>query len=129
MFCSHGFLDLFDQCFPPMWKACLTKGSVQQMCKEESSEMLQYLEDELKDKKFFGGDRIGMVDVMANFVAIWFRTFQDEARMDLLTKDKFPRLWEWSELFVNTSPVNQCLPPKEKLVRRFRSLISPFRGF
>lgn len=55
------------------------------MCKEESSEMLQFLEDELKDKKFFGEYKIGMVDIVANFVAIWFRTFQDETRMDLLT--------------------------------------------
>lgn len=36
--------------------------------KEEAYELLKVLDNELKDKKFFGGDKNGFVDIVVNFV-------------------------------------------------------------
>jgi hypothetical protein len=36
---------------------------------EEASELLKFLEEELKEN-FFGGERVGMTDIVANIIGL-----------------------------------------------------------
>ncbi|KAG5585179.1 hypothetical protein H5410_045613, partial [Solanum commersonii] len=47
------------------------KGDEQEKGKEEVCEMLKVLDNELKDKKFFVGDKFGFSDIVANMIALW----------------------------------------------------------
>ena len=53
------------QCLPAINKACFTKDD---KGIEETIELLKTLEAQLNDKKFFGGDSVGLVDIVANFI-------------------------------------------------------------
>ncbi|KAK7294588.1 hypothetical protein RJT34_17477 [Clitoria ternatea] len=89
---------------------------------EESHEALEILENELKDKKFFGGDEFGFVDISAVFIAFWIPIVQEVAGLKLLTSQKFPKLYKWSQEFVNHPVIKEVLPPRDPLFAFFKAL-------
>ena len=95
-----------------MWKACWATGEER---KKEAEEALKILENEIKGKKFFGGDNIGLVDYVANFIAFWIPILQDVVGFHILTQDKYPNIWKWSDELCNNSFVKKNLPEKEKV--------------
>ncbi|KHN05113.1 Putative glutathione S-transferase [Glycine soja] len=88
---------------------------------EESYEALQFLENELKDKKFFGGEEIGLVDIAAVFIAFWIPIIQEVLGLKLFTSEKFPKLYKWSQEFINHPVVKQVLPPRDQLFAFYKA--------
>ncbi|CAL5192193.1 unnamed protein product [Lathyrus oleraceus] len=86
----------------------------------ETSDSLGFLENELKDK-FFGGEEIGFVDIAAVFIAFWIPLIQDVTGLQLLTAEKFPKLYKWSQEFLNHPIVKQCLPPRDPVFAYFKA--------
>ncbi|KAE7997590.1 hypothetical protein FH972_002210 [Carpinus fangiana] len=83
---------------------------------EEASELLKFVEEKLKEKRFFGGESIGMVDFVTNIIAFWQGIFEEALEVELLVKEKFPKLTNWSHEFVSKNIVKECLPPRDKLI-------------
>ncbi|KAI7750002.1 hypothetical protein M8C21_021220 [Ambrosia artemisiifolia] len=109
------------QCLPALFKAI---GShAQEQAVVEAHEQLQFLENELniKGSKFFGGDNINLVDISATFIAYWVGAAEEALGITLVTKDKFPKLKEWSDNYINCQAVKDSLPPREVLVGFFKS--------
>ncbi|XP_073134130.1 probable glutathione S-transferase [Henckelia pumila] len=113
------FID--EKCLPALWKAAWSAGEEQEKAKEEARELLTFLEEELKGKKFFGGDSIGLVDIAANFVAYWYVIIAELVGLKLVTNDNFPNLCSWTDEYVNSSSVKENLPDREKLIENFRA--------
>lgn len=74
---------------------------------------MKTLENELKGKKFFGGDEIGLVDITANVIAFWFDVLLELLGIKLLTKEKLPRLCEWIDNYLDNSIIKGTLPTRE----------------
>ena len=87
---------------------------------EESSEALQILENELKDK-YFGGEEINFVDIAAVFIAFWIPLIQDIAELKLFSAEKYPKLYKWSQEFLNHSAVKEHVPPRDPLFAFFKA--------
>ncbi|XP_042046434.1 probable glutathione S-transferase [Salvia splendens] len=104
-----------DKCSDPLWKACWSAGEEREKAAKEAEEGFKILENEIKDKKFFGGDNIGLVDLVANFVALWAPILQDVVGFHLLTQDKFPNISKWADEFCKDSFVEKNMPEKEKV--------------
>lgn len=83
---------------------------------EETEETLEPLEKELQNKKFFGGNKIGFVDIVGTVIAYWIPAVEEAFGFEVLTTKKFPNLTKWSEEIVNQSVVKQVLPLKSNLV-------------
>ncbi|CAN0926462.1 Probable glutathione S-transferase [Linum grandiflorum] len=84
-----------------MWCAEEKRGNIT----EEVSQHLKGLEDQLKDKRFFGGERIGIVDIAVSFFEYWLGLIQEVTGMELVTSDKFPVMCNWIHEFVGHSVV------------------------
>ncbi|KAI3772690.1 hypothetical protein L6452_03882 [Arctium lappa] len=112
------FID--DKCMPALSKVYSSNGDEQDIA--EACEQLQILENELavKGTKFFGGDNINLVDIAADFIAYWLGVLEEVTEIKLVTKDKFPKLTEWADNFVNCQVVKEILPPRENLLALFR---------
>ena len=111
------------QCFPSIWKIRKSQGEEErEKAIEEAKEQLAILENELKGKKFFSGDEIGLVDIAANLIALWVGVVQELVGIELLTKEKFPRLCEWSDDYLSSSIIKETLPTKDELLDRFRAM-------
>ncbi|CAJ2670587.1 unnamed protein product [Trifolium pratense] len=80
----------------------------------------QFLEDELKDK-FFSGEDIGLVDITGVFIAFWVPIIQEVIGLKLLTIEKFPKLYKWSQDFNNHQIVKETLPNRETQLAYFKA--------
>ena len=96
---------------------------------EESMELLKYLENELKETKFFGGETIGILDIVAAYIAFWLPIIQQVVGLELLTIEKFPKLHKWSQEFTNYLVVKENLPLREKVFGFFKGCYENIFGF
>jgi len=103
------------------WKSAFTVDEKEREKNlQEALEGLQFLEDEIKEKKFFGGEEIGLVDIAGVFIAFWMPIVQEIAGLQLLSSEKFPNLYKWSQELINHSVVKEVLPPREPLFAFFK---------
>ncbi|OMO97346.1 hypothetical protein COLO4_14685 [Corchorus olitorius] len=118
-----NFID--EKCLPAIWKAGMwSPEGEREKAAEEACGCLKTLESALGGNRFFGGDKVGLVDIAANFIAYWLRIIQEVTGQELLSAEKFPVLFKWADEFVNCSIVKETLPPKDKLVALFESRTS-----
>lgn len=115
------FMD--DNCAPALWRSCRREGIERENAFEEACALLNVLEAELKDKqkRFFGGDTIGFVDIAGNFIGYWIGVIQEVAGVRLLTPEKFPLLCKWCCEFQNFPIIKENLPPREQLFAFFKA--------
>ncbi|NP_001234082.1 uncharacterized protein LOC543813 [Solanum lycopersicum] len=104
-----------------MYKVCYGKGEEREKGCDETFEVLKYLDNELQNKKFFGGDSIGFVDIVASYIALWFGAIQEAIGMELLTEQKFPKLSKWIDEFLCCRIVKENLPNREVLVLLYKA--------
>ncbi|KAK4480986.1 hypothetical protein RD792_011854 [Penstemon davidsonii] len=122
------FID--EKCSAAMWKAFASPGEEGEKAKEEAAQLLKFLEEEIKGKKFFGGENIGLVDISANFIGYWFGILQEIAGLEILTKEKYPNLCKWIDGYINDNFVKDNLPAKDKMTEAFKALAQPgFSGY
>ncbi|XWS13538.1 hypothetical protein CRYUN_Cryun36dG0045200 [Craigia yunnanensis] len=78
-----------------------TENEEQEEAMKESLEMLQIIKEYAlgDERKFFGGDKINMVDIAFRGLAHWLGIIEDVVRMKLIKPHKFPRLNQWIEHF------------------------------
>ncbi|ESW12449.1 hypothetical protein PHAVU_008G113700 [Phaseolus vulgaris] len=113
------FID--DKVVGAAWKSAFTVDEKEREKNlQEALEGLQFLEDEIKEKKFFGGEEIGLVDIAGVFIAFWMPIVQEIAGLQLLSSEKFPNLYKWSQELINHSVVKEVLPPREPLFAFFK---------
>ncbi|AES79418.1 glutathione S-transferase, amino-terminal domain protein [Medicago truncatula] len=68
---------------------------------EETTEALQFLQNELKGN-------------------IWIPLVQDIIGLQLFTAEKFPKLYNWSQEFLDHPVVKETIPPREPLFAFFK---------
>ncbi|KAE8654286.1 putative glutathione S-transferase [Hibiscus syriacus] len=119
------FID--DKCMPAIQKAVLGPEKEREQAAEEVYDCLKALESELNGKRFFGGDTIGMVDIAGNFVGYWLRIIQEVTGVELLSAEKFPHLFKWTDEFVSCSIVGENLHPKDKVSVVIKARIDQMR--
>ncbi|TXG58709.1 hypothetical protein EZV62_016538 [Acer yangbiense] len=108
------FID--EKAVPALRNFTWGKGKEREVAIGEACEHLKTLENELGDKKFFGGEDIGLVDIVANVVGIWFGVCQELSGLELLTEEKFPKLCKWIHEYVNHTAIKEDVPPRDKLI-------------
>ncbi|RWW66105.1 hypothetical protein BHE74_00026546 [Ensete ventricosum] len=108
--CSPLRITTFYECGSRLWKL---KGEAQAAAKEEFIEILKLLEGELGDKKYFGGDAFGFVDVaLAPFVS-WFYSYETCAGFSV--EEAAPKVVAWGERCMERESVANALSDPRKI--------------
>lgn len=102
-----------------VWGACVAQGEEKGKAIEAALDSLEFLEKQIQGNKYFGGERIGYLDIVAGWLSHWINVLEELGDMELLTAERFPSLHEWSQNFIQTSPVKDCIPPRESVVEYF----------
>ncbi|GAB2227839.1 hypothetical protein Droror1_Dr00009666 [Drosera rotundifolia] len=114
------FID--DKCYPAVRKYLTLRETEVESARAEAHEGLRFLENELKGKKYFGGETIGMVDIVAVGVAFWQQTLQEimEKEQTKSSQD-FPLLCAWADELLSCSVISDNLPSKDKFISVIQS--------
>jgi len=80
------------------------------------------LEEELKGKQFFGGERIGIVDIAFGWLAHLVPVFEEIHALKMIDEERFPLLYAWMQEFSKAPVIADFWPPHEKLVNKFRAI-------
>ncbi|RRT45611.1 hypothetical protein B296_00031833 [Ensete ventricosum] len=120
---ARFWADLVEKkvCIPPppprmyesgtkLWKL---KGEAQEEATKEFIEMLKLLEGELGDKKYFGGEMFGLVDIALIPFTAWFYSY--EACAKLSTEKEVPKLVAWGKRCRERESVSKSLPDPLKV--------------
>ncbi|KAL8126627.1 hypothetical protein AgCh_013758 [Apium graveolens] len=89
----------------------------QEQATKDTEEALKTLENQLKHNKFFGGETIGLPDITAIFLRLWFGVLEEVLEIKILTHDKYPRIHK----YINED-MDQANPPAETSVPRVNTL-------
>ena len=83
--------------------------------------MLKIVEEQgLGEKKFFGGDTIGIVDMAFGVIAHWFGVFEEIVEVKVLEAHACPRLHAWKENFEEVPVIKENLPDRDKMLDYFK---------
>ena len=107
---------------PSIWESFTNEGKEQEEAIVEAKENLKYLEEEQKGKKFFGGEKLGFVDIALGWLAQYESSvFEDVTGMKLLTEEEFPLLSAWKLTFADAPIIKDNWPSRDKLVAKFQA--------
>ncbi|KAH9627169.1 hypothetical protein KSS87_018409 [Heliosperma pusillum] len=97
-------------CGRELWQA---KGEKQDSIIKEFIEGLKLLEEELKEEKFFGGDKFGYVDVALVPLTCWFYALEKCGNFSI--QEHCPKLIGWAQRCKDRPSVSKSLPDPLKI--------------
>ncbi|GJM97522.1 hypothetical protein PR202_ga14454 [Eleusine coracana subsp. coracana] len=105
----------------PLWMSLWTDGEAHERFSKETKENLAILDAQLDDgnKRFFGGDALGIVDVAGCTLAQWLDPMQEAAGVRVVADDEFPALRRWAKEYTSHEVVKRSLPDQDQLVAFF----------
>ena len=101
---------------PSIMSAFTKKGEEKEKGVKEAREKLKILESGLGEKRFFGGDKIGFVDIAVGWIGCWVRLTEEGAEVNLVDAETMPLLNAWFESFLELPTIKECIPPWDKLL-------------
>ncbi|KAL9273665.1 putative glutathione S-transferase [Drosera capensis] len=94
---------------------------------EEANQWVKTIEDVLGNKKFFGGEKIGYLDIAAIWLVGWVPPMQEAAGWQLINKEKYPNLSAWTEEMLSHDIVKENLPHRDPLHAYYVWRLSGFK--
>ncbi|CAJ1977685.1 unnamed protein product [Sphenostylis stenocarpa] len=84
---------------------------------KKAQETIAVIEEQgLGDKKFFGGNDVGMVDIAYGCLSHWLEGLEEIVGMKLIEPNQFPRLHAWTQNFKQVPVIKENLPEYGKLL-------------
>ncbi|KAH7661150.1 Glutathione transferase protein [Dioscorea alata] len=98
------------ECGTRLWKL---KGEEQEAAKKEFVEIFKLLQGELGDRKFFGGETFGFLDLaLVPFVA-WFYAYETFAKFSM--DEECPKIVAWAKRCMERESVSKTLSDPNKV--------------
>ncbi|KAJ0978950.1 hypothetical protein J5N97_014424 [Dioscorea zingiberensis] len=96
-------------------------GEEQKAAVIEVHDNLKLLEGELhegvfKERRFFGGERIGLLDIVLGCGSYWLSVFEKVAEVKLIDSEMFPLFCSWLKDFEEQPEVKEIIPAADKLL-------------
>lgn len=96
-------------------------GEEQEKATQEARELLKILEEQgLGNKKFFGGNEIGLVDLVFGWIAGWLGVIEEVVDVKVLDADSFPKLHAWTQNFKDHPVIKENLPDRNEMLAEYK---------
>ena len=101
--------------------AMCSSGEEQEKALKLAREAIEKIEEEIKGKKFFGGDNIGYLDIALGWISYWLPIFEEVGSMQIIDPLKCSAITAWMTNFLNHHVINDSFPPRDKMLVYFHS--------
>ncbi|XP_002532523.2 probable glutathione S-transferase isoform X1 [Ricinus communis] len=117
-----------EKCLYGTFDACWQEGEQKENAIASAMESLAFLEEQIKGKKFFNGEKIGYLDIVIGWIPHWLNVMEEVGAMKLVDSEKFPSLSEWVQSFNEVPLIQECLPPRDQIVDYFTRSVAYIRS-
>ncbi|XP_068661115.1 probable glutathione S-transferase isoform X2 [Aristolochia californica] len=112
---------------PAVGEVFRLRGEEQKSALDQVNHNLKMLEEELaqgffKGRKFFGGEKIGFLDIVIGCGSSWLWVFEEVVGVKLVDAEAFPRFFSWLRDFEEQPEVKETIPPADKLLEYAKGL-------
>ncbi|KAJ0978952.1 hypothetical protein J5N97_014426 [Dioscorea zingiberensis] len=110
--------------------AIRSSGEGQAEAIEEFHQNLMFLEKKLavNGTKFFGGEKIDMLDIVMGCGSHWFKAFEEVSGVKLIDPNSFPHFITWNQSFLEFEQVKEVIPPAAKMIDYAKSIYKNILG-
>ncbi|KAK1278295.1 hypothetical protein QJS04_geneDACA003282 [Acorus gramineus] len=96
-------------------------GEEQKAAVEQVHSNLDLIEHELREghfkgRAFFGGQKIGALDIIVGCGSYWLPVLEEVAEVRLVDPERFPLFHAWLREFESLKEVKEIIPAPEKLM-------------
>ena len=105
-----------------IFRSVLRKGIEQEEEKLEARRNLEYVEEQLQGKRFFGGETIGFLDLVLGWMANLISILEETSGQDIIKEEQFPVLSKWMKDFSEVPVIKESMPPRDKLISKFQAM-------
>ncbi|XP_020205685.1 glutathione transferase GST 23 [Cajanus cajan] len=98
------------------WVAMSRSGEEQEKALKEANDIIEKIEEEIKGKKYFGGENIGYLDVALGWIAYLVPVWEEVGSMKMIEPLKFPGITSWMTNFLSHPVIKDTLPPRDKML-------------
>ncbi|KAI6674237.1 hypothetical protein NL676_002143 [Syzygium grande] len=118
-----------DKCVFGAGEACRADdGLEKEKAVETAIESFAYLEKQIEGKKFFGGEKIGYLDLVAGWIPFFLGVLEEAGGMKIYDAERFPSLHEWAQNFSEIPLIKECVPPRDMLLDNMTARLSNLRS-
>ncbi|XP_060217891.1 glutathione transferase GST 23-like [Lycium barbarum] len=114
-----------EKLLPSIWSVFTGQGEEKKEALGPAMQNLELLEEQLKEKKFFGGEEIGYLDLVFGWLAYLLDVFEEAIDLKLFDAGKFPHLSAWMKNFYDAPVIKEHCPPRDKLVTKYQTANAP----
>ncbi|KAL2478589.1 Glutathione S-transferase U7 [Forsythia ovata] len=111
-----------EKLFSSIGNVLISQGKEQEEAIAAAVQNLKLIEEQLQEKKFFGGETIGYLDIAFGWTANLISILEEIMDLKLVDEEKFPVLSAWMHNFSDDPVIKQCWPPRDKLVVKFQAM-------
>lgn len=115
-----------NQVMPSTWSVFISQGKEQEEAIGLFTENLRFLEQQLKGKRFFGGEAIGYLDLAFGWMGNLISILEEIIDLKFVDAEKFPLLSAWMHNFSEDPVIKECWPPRDKMVEKFKAMREPY---
>ncbi|OIW00521.1 hypothetical protein TanjilG_24251 [Lupinus angustifolius] len=98
------------------WNTMCASGDDQENALNAVREAMEKIEEEIKGKKFFGGDNIGYLDIALGWISYWLPIWEEVGSMQIIDPLKYSAITAWITNFLTHPVIKDNLPPRDKLL-------------
>ncbi|MBA0618574.1 hypothetical protein Godav_027894 [Gossypium davidsonii] len=110
-----------EKLLPSVWGAFTKEGKDREEAMAATMENLKFVEEELKGKKFFSGEKIGLIDLVFGWLANLISIFEEVTGFNIVGEE-YPLLSAWMQEFSELPVIKDTWPPRDKMIIKYQAL-------
>ncbi|XP_039034057.1 probable glutathione S-transferase [Hibiscus syriacus] len=114
-----------EKLLPTIWAIFTKEGKDREEAMAASVENLKFVEEELKGKKYFGGEKIGLADLVFGWLANLICVFEEVSGLKIVD-ERYPLLLAWMQEFYELPVIKDTWPPHDKMIIRYQAFYEKY---
>ncbi|CAI8618702.1 unnamed protein product [Vicia faba] len=108
-----------------LWEASFvamcTSGEEQEKAVKLAREAIEKIEEEIKGKKFFGGDNVGYLDLALGWISYWLPIYEEVGCMQIIDPLKCLAITAWMPNFLSHPTIKDSLTSRDEMIVFFHA--------